>query len=644
MATPTLRYACQLAIGADDNLTYAVVNQTLTLSIIVSTPEPDPVRVDSITFGFGPFGDNATNLARQAADITAVVPDGWAPVAGKPFSYRPTIKPTIGTEPVTFVFRVAVNSIAGNVQIAVTDVSNGQQVFRPPLPLTKMPAGFVLRSLSATPAKINPGDVVTLQWTGTPGATNTVSYVGGTKDVVVPSSGRGAWTTPGIETNFPSAPFTVTATAQSSGGVLSAQIATSVFVDVPEILSFPQPGRTFFSGPVALQWTTRNAERCSLYADGQPVTLQAPANSPAAGFSVSPRSSSTQYALYAHKGKATTTAQPITVRVKFAWTKSAEIPVSAVYGLFPALDGSYLYLLTNAEVAVVDTTFNRLDRRFSLGAIGANVSGALSPDGKTLYVGSDGGGAQSVNLATGEVKAFLRPNPRATVALNAAGTAFYSISQRHVMRYYFANPQAGGVSSAGLDGPSVAATSFIDSSALLCATAKTLYRYDANTFAVTRVSDSLGVLAASPNRATMFTVNGTPAQPSLLAITVSSGRFEQREIAPFKRVLGVAVDARGGVYLSTIAAADAPATGDELRLYYIDSATGERGLVCSVPFDSADRSTGAVAINPRSGDVYLHALGNVQVFTRASDTPLFQAVRAGDESVSTFPASPVPVR
>ncbi len=387
MPTPQLRYGLSLAQGTSLNLTYLNVGEDATVSFVVANSGA-AVVVQSLTFNFAPFGQAATNLATSPSDVTVVLPAGWKAVAGATFTVVPVNGSiSIGTDSVTFAFKFKVNPVPGVASIAITEVTTKGTAQVQPLSITKMPTGFALANLVVTPAKIDPGQSVSLTWIGTSKISYRIVYPPGGDTTVEPTSGgMAAWASPPLNTDQSSVPFTVSASVQVAGTVLSVQASTTVIVDLPAI-QFAQPEAPYFDTPIALKWTTQNATSCKVFANGELIDANAPANPGDKGYAVSPRGRRTTYAVEAIKGKASVRSQPVIVSL-FKWNLVKAIVAETVTEKFldSAMvmhpDGTTLYYLGAGSLVVLDATNNTI--RFA----GIPISQKTARGG--LAIGKDG--------------------------------------------------------------------------------------------------------------------------------------------------------------------------------------------------------------------------------------------------------------
>lgn len=366
-ASPLLSYSLLCSVGDSDGVTYVNVGQPATLTLVVSNAGA-PVTLDSLTLAFS-LGTDGTDLAASAGNVTVVLPSAQWTAAWSANGL--TLTPPGGsmvvgtTTGLTFDFQVsAVNSIVGTTQIDVTETASDQTAYVAPFAIPMLPAGFVLTDLVATPAQISPGGVVTLTWSGTPGQVYAINYFGGPAagvSVVAPSGGIVVWTSPPVGTSASSATFVVSATVQST----TVQASVSVLISAPQILTFPQPD-PFYGASATLVWTTVNATSCQLWANGSPVDLNAPANSPAGGYVIQPTLQTTTYELFACQGSIVSAPQSVVVDAHF-WAPSGSVafPDPAVYfTLALTADGSTLFSageqitqFSTAPLAVTSTNF-----------------------------------------------------------------------------------------------------------------------------------------------------------------------------------------------------------------------------------------------------------------------------------------------
>ncbi len=428
MSQQHLRYALELSQGSNTSLTYVNAGELATLTVVVSNPGAD-VTIDSITFGLGPFGQDATDLAAGPDEITVVAPVGWQSVSGTSFLLEPTGgSVVVGTTPLSFSFQVQVNAAAGTAELAITEVSSTGTAHVAPITITKMPSAFLLANLSATPVLVEPNGTVTLSWSSTPGQAYEIGYTAGSAVVIGPPGGSTTWVSPPVVTSATSATFTVSATAQEAGQVLTITLSTTVNMDVAQIISFSPPA-TFYSSPITLNWKTVNADYCVLYANGSVVDPQAPANSPASGYSTTPPGRTTTYQLYAFRGANSAASPQISITV-YNWTQVRSYSWGDVsYNTAFAIngDGSVLYFGGQQGITAINTsTLTQTGQAPVANGVGPQGL-ALSGDGTQLYVANFKGPLlvfNTSNLAAGPQT--LSPTSGPLVA-SPDGTMLYMI-------------------------------------------------------------------------------------------------------------------------------------------------------------------------------------------------------------------------
>ncbi len=433
-----LQYALQLsqvqANNVATNLTYVNTGQAATLTILVSNKGAD-ATITSIDFGLGPFGQDGTDLAASPNDVKAVLPDGWKIVPGTSFTVEPTAgSAVIGTTSVTFVFQVNVNAAPGTSSLTITEVSTAGTAHVYPIPITKMPSSFTLANLSATPTLVEPNASVTLSWDCSESQLYTIGYPGGTSTYTSPAGGGASWVAPPVVSTYPNITYTVSASTQVSGQTLSAELSTTVNVDVADIISFPQPS-AFYSSPVTLHWQTTNTDYVVVYANGIVVDPNAPANPGPSGYQTSPGGHSTAYQIRAYRNGVPSSPSTIYVTL-YQWSYERTFgwgDVSAAMALALNADGSVLYFGGNWGVTAIDTNaFTVIEQ----GVINAATTGpmpwgvsnsglALSRDGTTLYAGVIGGQVlafQTANLAAPPTTIAVNGGP---LALSPDGSTLY---------------------------------------------------------------------------------------------------------------------------------------------------------------------------------------------------------------------------
>lgn len=384
METP-FRYSVTLSRGTQLGLDYLNAGESGTITVLVSNPGPS-LGVQSIAFNFS-IGPNATNLVASAGDITAMYPKGWIDLGS--FRYAaPAGTKLDSTTVLQFIFTVNVNPLPGTTTFGILDATDkGQGTVTPVPTVTKMPNTFTLANLVATPGEITRGETVTLTWLATPQQPYTIKFADGPA-TYTPTSAVAAWVSPPVNTSAQMYEFVVSATAQIGGQTLSAQSTTAVEVDNPVIVSFPQPATPFLLPPVTLQWQTSNADHCKLFSKGTLLDDNAPANTPAAGYVVTPSKLRTPYSLYAVKGTTISPGQDVTV-VYAQWVEGTPVdykqPRLAI-ALSPT--GSTLYVQVNENILALDaTSLQQLNSARTYGGA-TPLSTVVPSDGAFVYAWS----------------------------------------------------------------------------------------------------------------------------------------------------------------------------------------------------------------------------------------------------------------
>ncbi len=461
MPQPLLRYQMQLSQsssnGVTTSLTYVYAGQVATVSVVVANAGAD-VTIESLTFDFGVFGQNATDLAASAGDIVPIPPSGWSLTSDTTFTITPPGGSiVVGTLPLTFVFEVTVNAVAGACSLAITEVSTVGSAKVYPIAITKMPAAFMLANLCAEPTVVNPASpmlvepngTVTLTWSGSADQVYTIGLPGGaTSTCTAPSAGTISWVTPAVLGTDATVTYTVSASTQVAGQALTAELSTTLNVDVAQIISFTQPG-AFYASPVTLNWQTSNADRCVLFANGVTVDENAPTNPGAAGYLAYPAAQSTQYVLHAYRGTTYVSSAIVFVNLyDWALTKTlslGDLAMDRMMSLAISRNGTALYYGGPSSVVAYNAT--------SLAVLGtgvitvptepgaypvplavANSGLVLSRDGATLYAGIVHGQVlafKTANLAAAPVTIPVTGGP---LAMSADGsTLFVATSQWGVL-------------------------------------------------------------------------------------------------------------------------------------------------------------------------------------------------------------------
>ncbi len=433
--------------GVSTSLTYVNTGQESTVQVVVSNRGAD-VTIESLTFDFGAFGQDGTDLVAAASDITPIAPSGWQCVTGTSFTIVPTSgSAVIGTSSITFTFGIAVNAATGACSLAITEVSSAGTAHVYPMPITKMPAAFMLASFSAAPTVVNPaspmlvepGGTVTLSWDCAPGQEYTIGFPGGGSQTVTGlSGGTASLVTPAVLGTSPTVAYTVCASAQSvSGQALSVELSSTLNVDVAQIISFAQPG-AFYASPVTLNWQTSNADYCVLYGNGVIVDPHAPTNPGVSGYQTTPVVQSTQYVLEAYRHQ-TPVSSPIVTVTLYDWAQTNAVSVAnadAMMALAVSRSGSVLYYAGNYSVTAYDTASLAI---LGTGVINPPPSGppgpiangvsnsglVLSPNGMTLYAGIVGAQVlvfQTSNLAAAPVTIPVTGGP---LAMSPNGATLY---------------------------------------------------------------------------------------------------------------------------------------------------------------------------------------------------------------------------
>ncbi len=598
MPQPLLRYQLQLSQGQTTSLTYVNAGQTATLTVIVSNAGAN-VTIRSLTFDLSPFGQNATDLATSVTDITPMPPTGWQSVAGTSFTLVPSVgSAIIGTTPLTFEFQVRVNQAAGTSLLAITEVSASGTAHVAPIAITKMPASFTLSKLSAAPALVEPNATVTLSWSCDAGQLYTVGFPGGTATVTPPSGGTVTWVSPPVKSTFPSITFTVSASTQVDGQVLSAELSTTVTVDVPQIISFDQPAAAY-SSPVILHWETLNADRCVLYADGVVVDQHAPANPGSGGYPVTPKAHSTQYQLHAYRNQAFITSQPIFVTLynwaflrSFKWgdeSWSTSLALSA--------DGEMLYFGGTNSVDAIDTNGFTLVGQGTVAGGVAPGGLALSNDGTTLYVSEFRGNLLAFQTADLAATPITIPVSGGAIALSPDGSTLYSIENEFTGKgvVHAVSTATNTVAHSAEVGVIAVDMSLSRDGATLYVLADenvhgqcTLYGIDTATFAATRLLAVGGnTMTLSKDGKTLFCCKSTSSR--MMTTTVEAldvpGFTVRSTVTPLAEpvdesgqkwaaITSMTADPSGGLFVSIFSyGIRAPFQDGPMELYFVNPAT-----------------------------------------------------------------------
>ncbi len=680
---PLLAYSLELSVAANNGVSYICVGEAATLTLSVSNPG-ETVTLDSLTLIFS-LGADATDLTPAPTNLTANVPSGWTSawtdtgLQLTPPNGSVSVTPTTG---LTFILQVAsVNTVVGTTSVGLVETTANQTAYPPSFPIPKMPSGFVLTGLTASPTQIAPGGTVTLTWTGTPNQAYTVNYVGGPASgvsVTAPASGTTAWTSPAIQTTGTSAAFVVSATAQST----TVEASTSVLVSAPQILTFPQPGGCSYGEPVALHWTTVSATSCQLYANGVLVAANAPANTPPGGVPFVPTAPSTTCELYAYNGAAPSPPQSVTVNARL-WSPGLSLSgQSSDFGADMVLsnDGTTLYAVSGAKGSLSAIATSTLTVASSAiptipGVTGTSVLGgrrslALSNDNTQLFVALQAvdEGAPLWNSVYGLPVANLAATPTlvaqfgSMVTVGPGGTTLYSLFYTYDSMapcnsntVLIAAPSPGTIQSFGQINQTIALTDVqlsADGSTLYtlfsCPAESVLSAIDTatlpanngngpgpDTVSTTPVAQPGGpvfVLAptGAPNANTVYCCAATDASGTiaLLPVTVPDNTA-QTPITLFTppagaaaSIIGLAAEPKGGVFalVSISGLTGTPAAGQPgngLAIFVVNPVTGAASLFY---YSAAvtDATVGTMLSDRTGANLYVAAGGSVFQFAKMS--------------------------
>jgi YVTN family beta-propeller protein len=252
--------------------TGSLLNGSITLAAINNTG--GSVTIHGISIGI-PTGAPANNLTDQPAAIYKNLPAGWIP--DSPVSSAglytfmfsaPAGSATIENgESLSFSFSsIPLVREPGTPVIVITEGSAGGPQDTPGIIL--YPNGFGTVLFSATPANINAGESIVLNWSGPSGATYTIQYTDANAGTVnIPGTGEPALGPTGTYPGPSDAPLTLTETtiftltvAQTVNGtpfVLSTRQTVMVGVASPILIEYT--GTMQQDGSLLLSWTTQDA-------------------------------------------------------------------------------------------------------------------------------------------------------------------------------------------------------------------------------------------------------------------------------------------------------------------------------------------------------------------------------------------------
>ena len=587
------------------SVNYLNVGEDARITIEISNPG-DALSVNSIQFKLL-TGDAATDLA-EPGDVSVGYPDGWDDLGN--YQYAPPAGFKLGTTAITFDFVITVNNEKGTAHIGVLqDTEEGQATLTPPLSITKVhESEFVLANAQAVPPVVAPGHGTHLQWTATPGQLYSINSQGSVYQHTPPSD-LASWPTPTVskDTQQPSVLFTISASKQVDGDTLTAQAEVSVQIDVPQIISFPQPLLPFYNTPVMLEWEVVNADSCVLLRNGSPLVANAPLKSPAGGYQVDQPAGRVNYQIVAIKGD-THIASPQIIVNHFHWDGLYTVTSSNRIAVAGAPDGSVFYVCDGDAFKFLDATDFTTRTTVALADPLAMIALAAR-HGTRLFVG----GYRSVTVISTidfSASSFELKNSPKSFGVDPAGERIYVfatyldaafasvIDVYDVSGNLLKSVPMGGDASWG----SIVASP--DGSGVYIAAPgphlKGVWRYRAATGELSTLCSIMGQnLACSADGRTLY-VSAMDEIIELHTADGSEGRTfnlpRSREFVPDLRINALLCDP-GGVGLYVLAFNP---QANQQNLFFVDLLTGASVCITSLP-DSAE---GGLSVSGTGSQVY----------------------------------------
>ncbi len=336
-----------------------MAGDTTELWLIVTNSSTAPITVNGFQLTIPPEGSNADELTADIAAIHAIGPDGWSTSPGPAFRFIPTGGTLVFQPDDSIQLRltnVKVNATPGPVTFSISDGTT------PPssITLTKLPPGFRLSPLTAVPTTATgyPGST-SLSWTGPPldspyAPGYSLSWVvdGGDGDDTKTASGLPAVAThyaiDGLTHESTTITLTVAYTVDEQPASVFRQVTVSVPVPAPKASLTITPAWYGPNDQISLTWDVEHSSVVSIEPNLGTVDLTGTQT-------IGPAANAPTYTLSAD------------VLPGFAGGR-------AVVSARPA---PYSLVTTNND--------------------GIRPAGlAVSPDGNTLYVASDGGASWSM--------------------------------------------------------------------------------------------------------------------------------------------------------------------------------------------------------------------------------------------------------
>lgn len=433
------------------------------MTLLVSNPTGNYITVNSINLTI-PVGANASNLTADASSIRTGGPEGWTiNAAGGVFVLTPNPgNGTLGREGLSFAFNnIIPNDQVGTAQICITEDTG--ETATTSIPVSKFPPQFSVSDLKATPPNLDPGGSTTLSWNGSEGASYAIAF----GSTTVPNLGpKGPYVASDLQSDTV---FTLIVTSSAGGDPIETQLQLTVTVNRPQIFDFYADADIVYRGEgTALHWTTSGVSSTELKENGVPLFTDGPPESPADGYVVTPRNSTTTYELVATGSSGTDTREDRNI---FAKTLQLQGIVPIEPGSFGVGVAETLAYIVNPTTSAVDVVAlssgaptariavgvaptgiamsvdltrayvtNRSDNSLSIIDTSTNtviqtIAGVPSPYGiavvgATAYVANfDGGGVTIVSLEDGSVVGSLATDAAPTgVAVSPDGTTLYVAS------------------------------------------------------------------------------------------------------------------------------------------------------------------------------------------------------------------------
>ncbi|MFO7567474.1 MAG: hypothetical protein R6X02_32825 [Enhygromyxa sp.] len=469
------------------------------MTLLVSNPTGQYITVNSITVTI-PVGANASNLTADPSSIRTGKPEGWTiDSSGGVFVLTPSPgNGTLGREGLSFAF----NNIIPNDQVGTASVGIAEdtgQTADTSIPVSKFPPQFSVSDFKATPPNVDPGGSTTLSWSGSEGASYAIAY----GSTTVPNLGpKGPYVATELQSDTV---FTLIVSSSSGGDPIESQLQLTVTVNRPQVFDFYADADIVYRGEgTALHWATSGVSSTELKENGVPLFSDGPAQSPAEGYAVTPRNSTTTYELVAKGSSGVDTREDRNVFAKTLQLQGVAPLAPGSFGVAVADELAYIVNPTTGTLDVVAISSGALTARIPVGVAPTGV--ALSGDRTRAYVTNRSDDSISViDTASNEVVQTITgvPSPYGVAVLGATA--------------YVANFDGGGVSIVSLEDGSVAGTLATDAA-------------------------PTGV-AASPDGTTLYVASYTTAKVAVIDIA-SNSITARMEVGALPT--GVAVSANGG--------------------------------------------------------------------------------------------------